>query len=167
MVKTAHLRLLLHASEKGILRGEVLAYKLGVHVNTIRKYLKLLEKEGMIVPSGIDEYSLTEKGKKFLESLKKVAAQKPKPHIVVNPTTGEKIPLVISNYEQLYAVLKYGLIPREVIEEYIRRGLLAKWIREEVGDEYLAELLETGSISKPEELLEYLDKVINLLRELK
>ena len=43
MVKTAHYKLLLQL-EKEELSPEALAKKLGVHVNTIKKYLRLLER---------------------------------------------------------------------------------------------------------------------------
>jgi len=165
MVKTAHYRLLIYA-DKGVLRCESLAKKLGISVNTVKKYLRLLEREGMIKASGIDAYVLTNRGMLLLKSLKNIAGATPPPYRVVDPISGELIPITIKNYLQLYVVIKYGLIPEDAVNAYIKSGDLIKWFEQHVGDLYLAEEVKKGRIKSARDLVEYLEKVINLMREL-
>jgi len=161
-LKTAHYKLLFTA-ENNTINPEIAARKLNIQVNTVKKYLKALMDEGLIEPSGPGLYRLTDKGRMLLESIIKSRKSGEK-YIVTNPATGEPLPLTFSNYEQLLAIYKNNLAPVEVLEEHLRRGYLTAWVKS-IGDTYLAELLEKGVIRDSKNLVEYLEKIVEISRE--
>jgi len=165
MVKTAHYKLLLQL-EKEELSPEALAKKLGVHVNTIKKYLRLLEREGLVKIAGLDNYTLTEKGKLFLTSIKKIANANEHTYVVTNPDTGEPIPLSFNNYKQLLIIYKYGLVTRDILEEHFKRGYITEWIKNSIGDEYLVKKIEEGEVKSLKDLIEYIEKIVNIVEEI-
>ncbi len=166
MVKTAHYKLLFY-SKDDVLNPVRLANVLKINVNTVKKYLRILWEEGFVKPHGVGEYMVTEKGKKLINSINNIRGRRDAPsYILTDPSTGQAIPLSIKNYKQLYAVIKYGLVPYNILLEHIRRGYLIEWLRNSIGDQYLADLMERGKIKSIEDLLKYLDKVIDLIEEL-
>ncbi|MCD6301825.1 MAG: MarR family transcriptional regulator, partial [Staphylothermus sp.] len=65
---------------------------------------------------------------------------------------------------QLYAVLEYGLAPKDVLEEHLRRGYLVKWIKEVLGDEYFTKLYNEGKIKTLDELKNYIKNILKLIK---
>lgn len=166
MVRIARYRVLLY-SEDGLIKTDTIALKLGVSAGTVRKYLKALEKEGLVERLETNAYRLTQRGLNYVEFVKKLTARKEAPaYVVTDPVRGEPLQLKINSYEQLYAIITYRLAPLEIIDEHIKRGFLATWIKDGVGDQYLYELLTTGKISNSTELKKYLEDLIGLTKEI-
>ncbi len=166
MVFVSHYKIILASNEKGIIDPKAISEKLGLSISTVRKYIKNLVNEGLIIyKDGV--FELTEKGealKKSLLKLRNKVEQGISPYLVTDPDTGAPIPLSIKNYEQLYIVIEYGLAPRNVLEEHFRRGYLAKWIKEVLGDEYFTKLYSEGKIKTLDDLKNYIKNIIKLIK---
>jgi len=163
-MKAAHYRVMLTA-EGDLINPEHAAEKLGVQVNTVKKYLRMLVKEGLVqvVEPGI--YKLTDKGKLFLESINASrSGGSGVEYVVTDPSTGSPIPLKFRNYEQLLAIYRYNLAPVSVLEEHFRRGYVTAWVKS-IGDRYLAKLIEDGVIKDFKSFIEYLEKIVDVTRE--
>ncbi len=131
----------------------------GLLASSVKKYLTILEKQGLVERKGSNIYVLTSRGKMFRDFLEKI---KPEyragaPYIFTDPSTGTPIPLEVRNYAQLYAVLKYELIEKSIAEEHLRRGYLLEWIKNGLKDQHLAEKLERGELKSIEDLIKYLE----------
>jgi len=166
LVFVSHYKIVLASNENGIIDPKAVSEKLGLSISTVKKYIKNLENEGLIIyKDGV--FKLTNKGealKKSLLKLRNKAEQGISPYLVTEPDTGVLIPLSIKNYEQLYVVIKYGLAPRNILEEHFRRGYLAKWIKEVLGDEYFAKLYSEGKIKTLDDLKNYIKNMIKLIK---
>ncbi len=164
MGKRAFYKIILYSNDKGELLVNDIAQKLGVQLNTVRKYLKILEKEGLVKPLDIDKYVLTEKGLKFKNSLYRIAeAVSVEPYVVTDPSTNKPLTIQIRNYKQLLAVIEYGLAPLSILEEHLKRSYIAQWARDAVRDEYLVEAIRSGEIKNISDLREYLREVVGLI----
>ncbi len=166
MVFVSHYKIILASNDKGIIDPKTISEKLGLSISTVRKYIKNLMNEGLLIyKDGV--FKLTEKGealKKSLLKLKDKAEQGISSYLVTDPDTGAPIPLSIKNYEQLYVVIEYGLAPRNVLEGHFRRGYLAKWIKEVLGDEYFTKLYSEGKIKTIDDLKNYIKNIIKLIK---
>ncbi len=166
MVFVSHYKIILASNEKGIMDPKAISEKLGLSISTVRKYIKNLVNEGLVIyRDGV--FELTEKGealKKSLLKLRNKVEQGISPYLVTDPDTGVSIPLSIKNYEQLYVVIEYDLVPRNVLEEHFRRGYLAKWIKEVLGDEYFTKLYSEGKIKTLDDLKNYIKNIIKLIK---
>lgn len=166
LVRIARYRVLIY-SKNGLINASEVASRLGINASTVRKYLKSLEKEGLVERVDPGTYRLTQRGLSYVEFVKKLSLKREAPpYVVTDPSRGEPLQLKISSYEQLYAVIEYKLAPLEVIDEHIRKGFLAIWVRDGVGDQRLYELLTSGSISSSIELKKYLEDTIGLIKEI-
>ncbi len=143
--------------------GEVEARKLaeltGLTISSVRKYLSVLVKEGLVSRTNTDKYVLTEKGLNFRRFLEKMdpSYRSEAPYVFTDPNTGSPVPVQIRNYTQLYAVLRYDLIDKSIVEEHVKRGYLLEWIKSAMNDQHLAEKISKGEINSIDELLEYLE----------
>jgi len=165
LARIARYRVLIY-SKNGLVDINEIASKLGVNSSTVRKYLKLLEKEGLVEKIETNTYRLTPRGLNYIEFIKKLSIKKEAPpYVVTDPVRGDPLQLKISSYEQLYTIIEYELVPREVIDEHIRRGFLAIWVKDGIGDQFLYELLTTGKITSSSELKKYLEGTISLVKE--
>ncbi|OYT40089.1 MAG: MarR family transcriptional regulator [Desulfurococcales archaeon ex4484_58] len=165
MVKAAHYRLLFY-NDQGVLDPIKLSRQLGIHINTVKKYLRLLEREGFVKGTDYGDYRITDRGWRFIDSLKKVLTKKEKPpYILTDPSTGQPVPLSINNYEQLYIAVKHGLVSKEILDEHLRRGYLVEWFKNALGDEFLVEKIRRGEIKGIDDLVKYLEKIIDLSRD--
>lgn len=164
--KRAFYRIIFYSNENGEIDTEKIVEELGLQLNTVKKYLKILEKEGLVNKTGGNKYLLTIKGIKFKKSIEKLMSiRAAEPYIITNPSTGEPLKLMIRNYKQLYAVIEYELAPRSVLEEHLKRGYLSEWIKNVMGDEFLVEMINRGEIKTIDDLKIYLKEVIGLLRK--
>jgi predicted transcriptional regulator len=162
--RRAFYKVILYSSDKGELFINDIAQKLNVQPNTIRKYLKILEKEGLVKPLGIDKYVLTEKGLKFKNSLYKIAETiSVEPYVVTDPSTNKPLIIQIRNYKQLLAIIEYELAPLSILEEHLKRSYIAQWAENAVKDEYLVEAIRNGEIKSINDLREYLRDVVRLI----
>lgn len=122
---------------------------------TAKRYVNEMIKRGFIV-SFDGKYILTEKGFLVLEG--EVVGKKTVEDNVAYIFTDENgipIPLRINCVEKLYIVIKYGLIPIEVVQLHIEKGYLAKWLSDVVNAKTLAKKLESvKSVNELSELLE-------------
>jgi len=162
MVRVAHYRLLLVA-EGDTVSVDTLAKGLGIRTNTVKKYLRLLEREGYVRAIDRNLYTLTDVGKTFRESLLKVRGSLSAKYVVTDPSSGQAIPLTFSNYLQLLIIYKYGIAPKEVLEEHFRRGYLIEWIKNVVGDQYLIKLINEGKVNDLGSLMNYIESVVNII----
>ncbi|ABN70478.1 regulatory protein, MarR [Staphylothermus marinus F1] len=164
MSRRAFYRIILYSGENGELEPVKIAQQLGLQLNTVKKYLKTLEKEELVRRIDDKRYQLTSKGlklKKSIERLKEIKT--PEPYIITNPSTGEPLQLTVRDYKQLYAVIEYGLAPRNILEEHLKRGYFLEWIKNVFNDEFLVELINEGRITTIDDLKNYLKEIIGLL----
>lgn len=165
MVKLAPYKLLF-INKDGLIDPNEASNAIGINVNTVKKYLRMLVKEGFIVQE-MDKYKLTDKGRKLVNSVKNVMENSGKTsYVITDPNTGTPIPLTIKDYRQLYAVIKYKLAPEDVIWEHVKRGYFINWFRDALKDEYIVSKITSGEISDLNKLLEYIEEIINLIDEL-
>ena len=90
-----------------------------------------------------------------------------KPKTLVAPLyfvapSGTIVPLTVRSLEQLYAAIKYELVPEDVLSYMVKSGYLEAWTRNVLGDQELANLIgELRGASETElrsRLLETLSK---------
>lgn len=165
MVKTAHYKLLFYFNKEKT-SPEMLAKKVGVHINTVKKYLKFLEREGLVKTVGFNEYVLEEKGKLFITSIKKIIEKNKHAYVVTDPDSGEAIPVSFKDYKQLFIIYKYELVPRNILEEHFKKGYIINWIKNSMGDEYLLKKIENGEIKNLKDLINYIEKIISVVEEI-
>jgi len=156
------LRLLEHLGEAGSTIGE-LSSKTGLSPSTVRKYLRELENSELVEKRG-ELFAPTEKGLLLGKTLRNLRARRAaQPYIVTDPSTGQPVPLSFRDYRQLLAIIESGLVEARILEEHAKK-YLAKWVREALGDEYLAHMLESGQIKTLEDLKKYIEMMLDVLR---
>lgn len=166
LVRVSHYKLLF-LNENGVLKLDNIATKLGVSLNTVKKYVRMLGKEGLVEKIDENTFRLTNLGSLFVKSVRNILERKSVPsYVVTDPVKGEPLQLKLSSYKQLYAILEFNLAPQEIINEHIRRGFLQNWVKDGVGDEYLYELMRSNVVNDSTKLLNYLREVIKVTEEL-
>ncbi len=145
------------AKIEGEVRCDELSELLGLSRGTLRRYLRELLKEGLVIEVSKGTYALTDKGRRVKESLKSVLAEvsEDKAYVVTDPGTGAPVPLKIKSLKHLYVVIKYGLAPEEVLREHLKRGYVSEWVKNVLRDEELAKKL-SGELSEVVKILEEL-----------
>ncbi len=169
MLKPSFYRIVFLFRDNEELDQRDIAEKLGVSIATVKRYVRELLKLGYITETKPSVYKLTNKGLLFQKSLSSLVDKIVEEHlgyVFTDPYTGSPVPLRIRSLEQLYAVLKYGLLPENVLQEHLRRGYLGKWIKEVLGDELLAEAIEKKDLSI-NELLEIIEERIKIIKSIK
>lgn len=156
MVRASLLNILTRIEDE--IKCEELSELAGLSKSTARRYLKELLGEGFLVEVSRGVYTLTDKGRRAKELLQKTLKEvgDDKAYVVTDPNTGASIPLRIRSLKQLYAVVKYGLAPEDVLREHLRRGYVSNWIKDVLGDEELASGLSSRD----------LDEVVKIIEEL-
>lgn len=134
---------------EGEVRCDELSELVGLSKSTLRRYLRELLEEGLVIEVSRGTYALTDKGRRVKESLKSVLAEvsDDKAYVVTDPATGAPVPLKIKSLKHLYVVIRYGLVPEEVLREHLRRGYISEWVKNVLGDEELAKKLSTTELS--------------------
>ncbi|MEM4717634.1 MAG: winged helix-turn-helix domain-containing protein [Desulfurococcaceae archaeon] len=106
--------------------------------STARRYLYYMLKNGIIYRNN-GKYKLTDYGKSLIESIDAARREVSEEYsYVFTDLSGSPIILKINSIEKLYGVIKYRLIPVEIIQYHIERGYLTTWISEQVGAKTLA-----------------------------
>jgi len=164
-VKIAHYKILF-TIDSDILEIDSISHKTGISRSTIRKYLKQLEKEGLVKQVDDYRFMLTDKGRLFKECVMSIFRDQGSPYILTDPGSGQPLILSFRNYRQLLAIYKYGLAPREVLEEHFKRGYIQNWIKEGVKDRLLLEELNSGRIKSFEDLITYLEKILSIVDQI-
>jgi len=156
------LRLLEHLGESGSTIVE-LSSKTGLSFSTLRRYLRELENSGLVEKRG-ELFAPTEKGLLLGKTLRNLrSGRAAQPYIVTDPSTGQPVPLSFRDYRQLLALIEGGLADSRILEEHMKK-YMAKWVREALGDEYLAYMLESGQIRTLEDLKRYIEMILDVLR---
>ena len=140
--------------------------RLKVIPSTAKRYIRELLKKGYIREVRPGLYTLTNEGIALKNSLKNLLEKKIEEnlgYVLTDPSTGNPVPVKITNIYQLYAIVKYNLIPENILLEHIRRGYLAKWIRDVLGDLDLADFLDNKRDISVNELLSILEERLKIL----
>ena len=153
----------LTVAEEGVIRVPEVAVKLGLKSSTLHKYLRILEKERLVEKIDTNTYRVTELGMSFVNSLLKARETSVSRYIVTDLGSNQVIPLSFGNYLQLYVIVKYDILPREILEEHFKRGYISMWIKNAIGDIYLYDLIEKGLIRSIDDLLNYIEKILSVL----
>jgi len=127
---------------------EELSNKLAVSKATVKKYVKALLEKGLVIEISPGVYELSELGHLFTESIKSRSLgllSDEQAYVFTDPATSTPLHLKARSVQQLYAMLKYGLVPSEVFLEHLRRGYVSQWIEGSVKDSYLATLLKKAN----------------------
>ncbi|MGC8982874.1 MAG: winged helix-turn-helix domain-containing protein [Desulfurococcaceae archaeon] len=158
----AHYKILLYAGEEGYVDFSRLQMLFDVSRRTLNKYISRLAREGLVERREERVY-LTDAGRKLLNTLKILKEGKQAPsYVVTDPSTGQPLPLSFANYQQLYAVLAYGLADPAVIKHHIE-NYMESWFRA-FGDELAADLIREGRVRTAEDLKKYLEKLLLISR---
>ena len=135
---------------------EELATKLGVSPKTAKRYAAELVRMGLIVEKGSGRFATSDKGLFLLESCGiKERLVGDKEAYIFTDEKGASVPLKVNSIEKLYAVVKYRLVPEDVLRHHLEKGYLAKWVAEQLGARLLAErLANVKTVEQFEKLLE-------------
>lgn len=127
---------------------EELSNKLAVSKVTVKKYVKALFEKGLVREVSPGVYELSELGYLFMESIKSRSLgllSDEQAYVFTDPVTSTPLHLKARSIQQLYAILKYGLVPSEVFLEHLKRGYVSQWLEGSIKDSYLAALLKKAS----------------------
>ncbi len=143
---------------EGEVRCDELSELVGLSRSTVRRYLRELLEEGLVIETSRGIYALTDKGRRIKESLQRVSTEvsEEMAYVVTDLNTGAPVPLKIKSLKQLYVIVKHGLAPKEVLGDHLRRGYVSEWVRNVLGDEELARKLSTEDLSGIVKVLEEL-----------
>lgn len=158
--RAPHYRILFYAGEDGAIDLARAKSSMGISQATLRKYITLLSREGLVEKRGGGVF-LTPRGFKLLKTLKVVKeGGKAPPYVLTSPDTGLPIPLSFSTYKQLYAIIAEELAESRVVEYHLR-NYMEGWLRS-LGDEYLLDLVKEGKVKSVEDLKNYLEKILSV-----
>ncbi len=166
MFKPAFYRVLFVINDGEELDIQSISRKLNVISSTARRYVRELVKKGYLRETRPGYYALTSEGKLFRNSLKNLLRKDVDEHlgyVITDPFTGNPVPIRVTNIQQLYAVVKYGLVPSDILAEHIRRGYLTKWVNDVLGDHDLANMLENNRDMSIDQLLAVLEERLKIL----
>jgi hypothetical protein len=160
LVRASLLKVLVRV--EGEVRFEDLCRLVGLSRSTIRRYLRELLGEGLLTEVSSGVYVLTDRGRRVKELLQRTLSEvgSDRAYLVTDPGAGAPIPLKIRSLKQLYAVIKYGLAPEEVLREHLRRGYISAWVRDVLGDEVLAAKLRTDDLGEATRVIEELISLV-------
>lgn len=146
---------------EGEVRCDELSELVGLSRSTVRRYLRELLEEGLVIEISKGTYALTDKGRRVKESLQRILREvgEEMAYVVTDPNTGALVPLKIKSLKQLYVVVKHGLVPEEVLREHLRRGYISEWVKNVLGDEELARKLSVEDLS---EIVKVLEELVSL-----
>jgi len=166
LFKPAFYRVLFAVEENEEFDVRLVGRRLNVIPSTAKRYIRELLKKGYIREVRPGLYALTDEGvtlKKSLKNLLEKNIEENLGYIVTDPSTGNPVPVKITNIYQFYAIVKYNLIPQDILIEHIRKGYLAKWIRDVLGDLDLADFLDNKRDISVNELLSTLEERLKIL----
>jgi len=124
---------------------EDIVKKLNLSSATVRKYLKLLKDGGLIEEISKNRYRITYEAALYLEGIsiasKNIGEDKA---YIFTDNTGKPMTLKIDSLKKLYIVIKYDLVPKDIIYTHLLNGYLTKWLIESLGAIKLAEKLKNS-----------------------
>ncbi len=169
MFKPAFYRVLfiLNPGEEADLQS--ISERLNVTLSTARRYVRELLKKGYLEEKRPGRYCLTESGEVLRRSLGNILKKKIDPslgYVITDPISGAPVPVKITNIKQLYAVLKYRLVPDNIMKEHIKRGYLTKWVNDVLGDHDLAAFLEDNRDISLDELTRVIENKIKIIESI-
>jgi predicted transcriptional regulator len=136
-----------------------LVEKLGISPRTAKKYITDMLRSGFITTLG-DKYTVSERGLMLLEALRvKSTSTSPDSAYVFTDEKGSPVTLRIDSVAKLYAAVKYGLVPRSVVEHHLEKGYLAKWLSDVLNAKMLAK--RVASVKSLEELVALLEEYLS------
>lgn len=123
---------------------EDIVKKLNLSSTTVRKYLKLLKDSGLIEEISKNRYRITYEAALYLEGISVASKNidEDKAYIFTD-NTGKPMTLKIDSLRKLYIVVKYDLVPKDIIYTHLLNGYLTKWL-ESLGAIKLAEKLKNS-----------------------
>lgn len=132
--------------------------KLGVSQATAKRYINELLRSGFITARN-GKYTVTEKGLLLLEitRIKDISASSDQAYVFTDEK-GTPLVLRVDSISKLYIVVKYGLVPENVLKHHLEKGYLSKWILEVLGAKILAEKI--NSVKSVGELLALLEQYL-------
>ncbi len=133
---------------EGRISLEELSNKLAASKATVRKYVKALSEKGLVREASPGVYELSELGHLLIESIKTRLLgllSDEQAYVFTDPFTSTPLQLKARSVQQLYAILKYGLVPGEVFLEHLRKGYVSQWLQGSVKDSYLAAILKKAN----------------------
>jgi len=142
-----------------------LSKKLNISKTTARNYVKRLLGLG-ILERLRDGYFMTKNAIKLREM---ILAIKSRSGIAKAPFTftdrnGTPLQLQVKTIDQLYAVFKYKLAPKELLMHHLKQGYIQAWLKDSLGATELAESL--NKTYDYESVVRILEKYVALLTEL-
>jgi len=134
--------------------------KTGYSQSTLKKILNNMVKERFLIRRN-SKFIVTEELKFIIEGIKlKDKIVNERSAYVFTDEKGIPIPLRIDTIEKLYIAIKYGFVPKEVVELHIEKGYIAKWLREVFAANELANKVE--NIKNVEEFLRILETYLEV-----
>ncbi len=170
MFKPAFYRVLFAVEGDAEFDIQSISKRLNVIPSTAKRYIRELLKKGYIREIRPGLYALTDEGTALKNSLKNLLEKKVEEnlgYVLTDPSTGNPVPVKITNIYQLYAIVKYRLVPENILLEHIRRGYLAKWIRDVLEDLDLADFLENNRDISINEFLDVLEERLKILNSIR
>ncbi|MEM1638729.1 MAG: winged helix-turn-helix domain-containing protein [Desulfurococcaceae archaeon] len=133
--------------------------KINVSYQTAKKYVYEMIKEGFVNKVEDNKFIVTEKGLFLIEgeNIAKKGVEDKYAYIFTDEK-GMPLPTKIDNIEKLYAILRYKIVPDNIIMHHVEKGYLVKWILEQLGARILAQKLQ--ETKSPSELLKLLEEYI-------
>lgn len=170
MFKPAFYRVLFVVEDNEEFDVESIGKRLNVIPSTAKRYVRELLRKGYIKTVRLGVYVLTDEGIRLKNSLGNLLKRKINEelgYILTDPVTGNPVPIKITNIYQLYAIIKYGLVSQDILLEHIRRGYLVKWIKDVLGDNDLADLLDSRRNISLNEFLGILEERLKILNSIR
>lgn len=133
--------------------------KINVSHQTAKKYVNAMIKEGLVIKVDDNKFMVTDKGLFLIEgenTARKTVEDKYA--YIFTDENGTPVPVKIENIEKLYVILKYKIVPDNIIIHHIEKGYLTKWILEQLGAKILAQKIR--DVKSPNELLKLLEEYL-------
>ncbi|MGB9816590.1 MAG: winged helix-turn-helix domain-containing protein [Desulfurococcaceae archaeon] len=138
---------------------EDITLKAGISPRTAKKYLSEMIKLGIVTKISDNKYALTEEGSLILEGSRvKEKIVEDKYSYVFTDENGAPVPVKFDSIEKLYVILKYKLVPENIVLHHLRKEYLTKWLADQLGAKVLARKLIT--VNSTSELIKLLEEYI-------
>lgn len=140
-----------------------IAKKLKVREKSVKKNLKPLISRDLV--RRLDEkFLLTDKGNLFMSSVTKSSPEVKKgEEYIFRDLSGNTATLAVKDLKQLYAIIEFNLVDKEIMLHHLKSGYISDWIKNSIGDGYLANEISELLEKTPEE--ELLNKALDLIKE--
>jgi hypothetical protein len=138
---------------------EDITIKANVSPKTAKKYLSEMVKLGLVTKITDNKYALTEEGLLILEGSRiKEKIVEDKYSYVFTDENGVPVPVKFDSIEKLYIILKYKMIPENIVLYHLRKEYLTRWLSDQLGANILARRLT--NLKSTDELIKILEEYI-------